>query len=114
MNAHTGPQIAPEQGKQTVIDTKFPLSWLIGCSATIVFAFGAFSFQVNSLTTAVGKIEAKSDARDDKATLLQQMVLIQQGKIDTQNANISRNSADIIDLKRDISEMQRKQTWAPK
>lgn len=104
----------PEQGRQTVIDTKFPLTWLIGCTCAIVFSMGGFAFKVSSFGESLSKIETKSDARDEKAALLQQMVLIQQGKNETQQSEITRAQSDIGDLKRDLEEMKRKQTWAPK
>lgn len=107
-------QQQPEQGRQTVIDTKFPLSWLIGCSAMIVFSMGGVAFKVSAMADTLGKIETKSDARDDKTMLIQQMVLISQGKLETVTANVNRNSTDIADMKRDIAEMQRSKTWAPK
>lgn len=104
----------PEQGRQTVIDTKFPLSWLIGCSCAIVFSMGGFAYQVNAMSNALGKMEAKTDVRDERLNLLHQTFLISQGKVEIQAVNIQRNSSDIQDIKRDVEEMKRKQTWAPK
>lgn len=103
-----------EQGRQTVIDTKFPLTWLIGCTCAIVFSMGGFAVKVSSFGESLSKIETKSDSRDEKAALLQQMVLIQQGKNETQQAELTRAVSDISDIKRDVEEMKRKQTWAPK
>lgn len=104
----------PTQGKQTVIDTKFPLSWLIGCSCAIVFSMGGFAVQVNSMSSALAKMDAKSDARDDRVNLLQQTVLIAQGKADNMASSITRNASDIADLKRDIEELKRSNRWTPK
>lgn len=107
-------QQQPTQGHQTVIDTKFPLSWLIGCSCAIVFSMGGFAVQVNSMSSALAKMDSKMDDRDDRVNLMQQTILIAQGKADNMAASIQRNSQDILDLRRDLEEIKRKQPWVPK
>lgn len=103
-----------EKGNSTVIDTKFPLSWLIGCSAAIVFSMGGFAFQVNSMSNALSKIEVKTDARDERLNMMNQAILVRQGKDEAQDDKIVRLNADMAEVRRDIDELKRKQTWAPK
>lgn len=97
-----------------MIDAKLPLAWLIGTGAAIVFAMGAFSFQISTIAATVSKIETKVDLRDDKTNILTQSIIALQGDQRTQDAKIDRSAADIVELKKDIEEMKRKQVWAPK
>lgn len=110
MNAHTN----PEQGRQTVIDTKFPLTWLIGCTCAIVFTFGGYAVQANGVAKSVDNLTAKMEKRDEAQSLIQQNALIQQGQLNVLAGDVKRNAGDIVEIKRDIEEMKRKQTWAPK
>jgi hypothetical protein len=103
-----------DKGSHTVIDAKFPLPWLIGCSATIVFCLGGVFVQINSVAATVAKIETKTDIRDERSNVMAQTIIALQGDQRTQDAKIDRSAADIVEVKRDIEEMKRKQTWAPK
>lgn len=103
-----------DQGHQTVIDNKFPLTWLIGCSAAIVFTIGSYAFQANSMSKSLDNLTSKMEKRDESQNIMQQNALIQQGQINVMGSDVKRNSTDIIELKRDIEEIKRRQTWAPK
>lgn len=105
---------APAEGQQRVIDAKFPLTWLIGTGAAIVFAMGSVSFQISGLAATVAKIETKTDIRDERTNVISQSIIALQGDNRTQQAMIDRTAADVADAKRDIEEMKRKQVWAPK
>lgn len=104
----------PAEGSNRVIDAKFPLSWLIGCSAAIVFSMGGVFFKINSIGDTVAKIETKTDIRDDRTNVITQGLIAMQGDNRTQQSQIDRAASDIIDLKKDVDELKRKQTWAPK
>lgn len=105
---------APAEGQQRVIDAKFPLTWLIGSAAAIIFAMGSVSFQISGLSATVAKIEAKTDIRDERTNVISQSIIALQGDNRTQQAMIDRTTSDITEVKRDIEEMKRKQVWAPK
>lgn len=102
------------EGTQRVIDAKFPLTWLIGTGAVIVFGLGSVSFQISGLVTSVAKLEAKTDIRDERTSVISQNIIALQGFDQTQKVMIDRLMSDVADTKRDIDEMKRKQTWAPK
>jgi len=97
-----------------VIDAKFPLTWLIGCSCAIVFSMGGVFVQINSVAATVAKIETKTDIRDERTNVISQNIIALQGEDRTQQAQVARVTSDIADLKRDVEEMRRKQQWAPK
>lgn len=97
-----------------MIDAKFPLTWLLGTGAAIVFAMGSFSFQISGIAKTVANIEAKADVRDDRSNLMAQSIIALQGDQRTQDAKIDRSAIDIIEVKKDIEEMKRKQVWAPR
>ena len=97
-----------------MIDAKFPLTWLIGCSCAIVFALGGIFVQINGIASAVSKIESKTDIRDERTNVIAQSIIALQGDNRTQQAMIERTIADIAEAKRDIEELRRKQAWAPK
>lgn len=105
---------APAEGTTRVIDAKFPLTWLIGCSCAIVFSMGGIFVQINSVAATVAKIETKTDIRDDRSNVMAQSIIALQGDQRTQDAKIDRSTSDINDIKKDIEEMKRKQVWAPK
>lgn len=102
------------EGNQRVIDAKFPLTWLIGCSCAIVFSMGGVFVQINSVAATVAKIETKTDIRDERTNVISQNIIALQGEDRTQQAQVARVTSDIADLKRDVEEMRRKQQWAPK
>lgn len=103
-----------DQGHQTVIDNKFPLTWLIGCTCAIVFTFGGYAVQANNVSTKLGELSGKMDKRDEVQNIIQQNILIQQGRTDVLSSDVKRTVSDIIEMKRDIEEIKRRQTWAPK
>lgn len=102
------------EGAPRVIDAKFPLSWLVGCSAAIVFSMGGVFFKINTIGETVAKIENKTDIRDDRTNVLAQSIIALQGSDQTQKVLIERLSSDVAEAKRDIEEVRRRQTWAPK
>lgn len=99
---------------QKIIDAKLPLPWLIGCATAIVFSMGGVFVKLDAVGSSLTKLEAKTDNRDERISALMQTLIQQQGKNDTQDAQISRNQSDISDLKRDVEEVKKSQRWMPK
>lgn len=99
---------------QKVIDAKLPLTWLIGTAAAVVFSMGGVFFKLDSVSSSLTKLEAKTDNRDDRITTLAASLIQQQGKNDTQDAQITRAQSDISDIRRDVDEIRKSQRWMPK
>lgn len=107
------PPIPPE-GAPRVIDAKFPVTWLIGSAASIVFALGGLYVQLNGVIAVVAKMEAKTDLRDERYSVMNQALLLVQGDNRVQQTEINQNKSEIVEIKRRLDEQGRKQTWAPK
>lgn len=99
---------------QRIIDAKLPLPWLIGCACAIVFSMGGVFVKLDNVNTALNKIEAKTDNRDDRITTLAATLIQQQGKNDTQDAAILRIQTDVIEIRRTLDETRKNQRWMPK
>lgn len=99
---------------QKIIDAKLPLPWLIGCATAIVFSMGGVFVKLDAVGSSLSKLEAKTDNRDERISTLAQSLIQQAGKNDTQDAQITRNAADITDLKRDVEDIRKSQRWMPK
>lgn len=99
---------------QKIIDAKLPLPWLIGCATAIVFSMGGVFVKLDAVGSSLSKLEAKTDNRDERISSLMQTLIQQQGKNDTQDAQIQRNASDISDVKRDVEELRKSQRWMPK
>lgn len=99
---------------QKIIDAKLPLPWLIGSVCAIVFSFGGLFFKVDAVGQSVAKLEQKTDTRDERISTLAATLIQQQGKNDTQDAQIQRNAADIGEIKRDVEDLRKSQRWMPK
>lgn len=84
-----------------IVDTKLPLSWVIGCAAVIVFAMGANLYKLDVLTASINKIESRSDKTVDTIGAHSQSIVLQQAQND-------RNTSDIATLKRDVDELKTK------
>ena len=97
-----------------VIDAKLPLTWLITSAVAVILAMGGVFMKLDNVSVALSKLEAKTDSRDERINLLAQTQIQQQGKNDTQDAQIVRSQSDIVDLKRDIDEIRKSQRWMPK
>lgn len=103
-----------EQRPQKIIDAKLPLPWLIGCASAIVFSMGGVFFKLDNVTTSINKLEAKTDNRDDRISAIMQSLIQQQGKNDTQDAQILRAQTDITEVRRDVEDIRKSQRWMPK
>lgn len=97
-----------------IIDAKLPLSWLIGTASAVVFAMGGVYFKLETVSSSITKLESKTDNRDDRIATLTASLILQQGKNDTQDAQINRNHADIKDMRRDVDDIYKAQKWATK
>lgn len=86
------------------LDTKVPLTWVIGAAVTVIVAFSVNTYKVDMLVKAVEKIETKADTRDDKINTLTQSIIQQQSQT-------SRNTEDIGEIKRDVNQLKL-QRWS--
>ncbi|WVW77383.1 hypothetical protein Bhz58_00052 [Stenotrophomonas phage vB_SmaS_Bhz58] len=99
---------------QKIIDAKLPLPWLIGSACAVVFSMGGVFVKLDAVGASLTKLEAKTDTRDERISTLAQSLIQQAGKNDAQDAQITRNAADITDLKRDVEDIRKSQRWMPK
>jgi hypothetical protein len=99
---------------QKIIDAKLPLPWLIGCACAVVFSMGGVFVKLDAVGIALTKMEAKTDLRDERITTLSTALIQQQGRNETQDAQINRNQSDIAEIKRDLDEIGKNQRWMPK
>ena len=99
---------------QKIIDAKLPLPWLIGSACAIVFSMGGVFVKLDAVGSAVQKIEAKTDSRDERINVLAQTLIQQQGKNDVQDAQMSATQNEVRDLRRDVEEIKKNQRWMPK
>jgi septal ring factor EnvC (AmiA/AmiB activator) len=99
---------------QKIIDAKLPLPWLIGCATAIVFSMGGVFVKLDAVGSSLTKLEAKTDNRDERINVLAQSLIQQQGKNDTQDAQIIRAQSDITDIRRDVDDLRKSQRWMPK
>lgn len=102
------------EGVTRVIDAKFPITWLVGCSSAIVFSMGGMFVQLKSVVESTSEIKSKLEIRDERTNTISQTLVSIQGDNRTQQAQIDRTASDIAEIKRDVEEMKRKQTWAPR
>lgn len=98
---------------QRVIDTKIPLTWLVGCAAAIVFSLGGVSFQVSNIAGAVAKIEVKSDLRDDRLNAVVQTVAVQASESRSMQSQMSSFGTQLLEVRRDVDQIKDKQRWTP-
>lgn len=99
---------------QKIIDAKLPLPWLIGSACAIVFSMGGVFVKLDAVGSAVSKIEAKTDSRDERISTLAQSLIAIQGRNDVQDAQIQGTQSEVRDMKRDIEEIKKSQRWMPK
>lgn len=97
-----------------IIDAKLPLPWLIGSACAVVFSMGGVFVKLDAVGTALTKIEAKTDTRDDRISTLAQSLIQQQGKNDVQDAQVSALQNETRELRRDVEEVKKSIRWMPK
>lgn len=112
MNKPTNTNVSGEDVK--IIDAKLPLWWLIGSACAVVFSMGGVFVKLDSVGTALTKIEAKTDSRDDRINVLAQSLIQQQGKNDVQDAQMQAMENEARYLRRDVEEIKKNQRWMPK
>lgn len=95
------------------IDTKLPLTWLVGCAAAIIFSLGGVSFQVSTIAATVTKIENKSDVRDDRLNIVVQSVAVQASESRNIQSQVSQLGSQIVEVRRDVDAIRDKQRWVP-
>lgn len=95
------------------IDTKLPLTWLVGCAAAIIFSLGGVSFQVSTIAATVSKIENKSDVRDDRLNIVVQSVAVQASESRNIQSQVSQLGSQIVEVRRDVDAIRDKQRWVP-
>ena len=91
-----------DQNKQTVIETKLPLPWLIGCAAAIIFSLGGLYVKVDSLINTFDKINERLEKQNDSFNTVNQNVLILGGRVDSISVKTDANTKDIDSLKQDL------------
>lgn len=106
---------------QKIIDAKFPLTWLIGATFTIVVSMATFYSKVDGmaskqaeLQTSIDKLQDKIEKRDESMTAIQGSILQLQGKEALQDSSIQRSAADIIDIRRDVDDIRKTSRYTPR
>jgi len=98
---------------ERVIETKLPLTWLIGCAAAIIFSLGGVSFQVSTIAATVSKIEVKSDLRDDRLNTVVQSVAVQANESRNIQSQVTQLGSQMVEVRRDVEAIKDKQRWVP-
>lgn len=94
--------------KTKFIETKLPLPWLLSTAAATILSLGGVFMKLDILSQNIAKLESKTDIRDERIAALNQNLLLQQGRNDTQQTQINRNMEDIADIKKDIADIRNK------
>lgn len=90
-----------------VIETKFPITWVITSAVSVVLTMGTVYMKVDATASQVAEMKITLAKMDDRQTQLMQAVMAQQSKNDLQQEQISRNYADISEIAKKVDQFRR-------